>query len=78
METTYISMQRFFVRDHKRQSHTHISDGQLAQVAKILGMLAETPRVRLLRELLHGSIAVSELMDLTKMRQGKASKQQQG
>jgi DNA-binding transcriptional ArsR family regulator len=58
----------------KRPSQSYISDAQLAEVAKIFGMLAETSRLKLLRELMHGSMTVSELMEATEMRQGNVSK----
>jgi DNA-binding transcriptional ArsR family regulator len=37
-------------------------------------MLAEPSRLKLLRELMHGSMTVSELMEATDMRQGNVSK----
>jgi len=58
----------------KRQSNTDISDAQVAEVAKIFGMLAEPSRLKLLRELMHDSMTVSELMESTGMRQGNVSK----
>jgi DNA-binding transcriptional ArsR family regulator len=58
----------------KRPSNSDISDAQLVEVAKLFSMLAEPSRLKLLRELMHGSMTVSELMHATEMRQGNVSK----
>lgn len=51
-----------------------ISDAQIAEVARIFGVLAEPSRLKLLRALMENSLTVSELMDATDMRQGNVSK----
>jgi DNA-binding transcriptional ArsR family regulator len=51
-----------------------ISDMQLTEVARIFSMLAESSRLKLLRELMHESMTVSELMEATGMQQGNVSK----
>jgi ArsR family transcriptional regulator len=58
----------------KHSPNSAISDAQLVEVAKLFSMLAEPSRLKLLRELMHGSMTVSELMQATEMRQGNVSK----
>lgn len=53
---------------------TQISDAQLIEVARVFGMLAEPSRLKILRALMQRPMTVSELIDITAMRQGNVSK----
>lgn len=51
-----------------------MSDAQLEEVARLFGILAESSRLKLLRALMAKPLTVSELMEVTGMKQGNVSK----
>lgn len=51
-----------------------MSDGQIEEVARLFGLLAEPARLRLLRALLEGPAHVGALAEAAGLRQGVASK----
>jgi ArsR family transcriptional regulator len=58
----------------QRKKHPQMSDAQIEEAAGLFGILAEPSRLRLLRALMDGGQTVSELMEVTGMRQGNVSK----
>ncbi len=58
----------------KMTNQNKMTDAQLAEVARLFGILSEPSRLRLLRELLQGPRTVTELIELTGLRQGNVSK----
>jgi DNA-binding transcriptional ArsR family regulator len=58
----------------KRSKKVALPDAQLDEVARLFGILAESSRLKLLRALLERPMTVSELIEVTGMRQGNVSK----
>jgi DNA-binding transcriptional ArsR family regulator len=56
------------------RSRKKISDAYLLESAKLFGVLADASRLKLLRELMSGSLTVTELVELTGLKQGNVSK----
>ena len=51
-----------------------ISDAHLLESARLFGVLADPSRLKLLRELMADSLTVTELVELTGLKQGNVSK----
>jgi DNA-binding transcriptional ArsR family regulator len=51
-----------------------MSDAYLQESARLFGVLADASRLRLLRELMEGPLTVTELVELTGLKQGNVSK----
>ncbi len=58
----------------KQSGEEMMSDGQVAEVAHLFGILAEPSRLFLLRALMAGPLTVGELVSATGMKQGNVSK----
>lgn len=51
-----------------------MSDAQVAEVARLFGILSEPSRLQLLRALMDGEQTVTDLIEITGMKQGNVSK----
>lgn len=51
-----------------------MTDAQLAETARLFGVLSDASRLRILRELMQDSHTVTELMERTGLKQGNLSK----
>jgi DNA-binding transcriptional ArsR family regulator len=51
-----------------------LSDDQITEICRLLGLLSEPSRLVLLRALMDGPLTVTELMDVTGLKQGNVSK----
>lgn len=58
----------------KGKKNFPMSDAQIDEAARLFGILAEASRLKLLRALMEEPLTVSELMDVTGMKQGNVSK----
>lgn len=56
------------------KTNTPMTEAQLQEVAQLFGILAEESRLRLLQALMESPKTVTELVELTGMKQGNVSK----
>ncbi|GAB4243986.1 MAG: metalloregulator ArsR/SmtB family transcription factor [Candidatus Methylacidiphilales bacterium] len=59
---------------HSKRKAPVLSDAQIDQAARLFAVLAEPARLHLLRALMKGEKTVSQLVDMTGIKQGTVSK----